>query len=60
MHKIGNIVKIYRYPLTKKELEGEAYLFHKLKDTYNLEQWKVRFVKDDPIAPCWRRWIKKE
>ena len=47
-HYKGQVVTIYKDPLTKTEAEGNAKLIEKIGNVGRLELWKVYFIDNDP------------
>lgn len=43
--KRGDIIKIYKDPLTQKQLEGTARLILKVSEDAYFEMWDVQFTK---------------
>lgn len=53
----GDVISIYRDPLTKKDLEGEAQLRKLVLNNPDQEYWEVKFLADGHIG---NRWIAKD
>ncbi len=59
--KKGDVVMIYKDPITEKEPEGKARLVKKQHESDYSEFWQVAFVEDgDDFGTVCRRLKKKE
>jgi len=48
--KKGDVVTIYKDPITKKKPEGEAWLVEKMREDFDQDFWLVRFTDDGYIT----------